>query len=268
MFSIVIPLYNKELSIIDTIQSVLNQDFKEFEIVVVNDGSTDSSALKVESTFGKDSRIRLIHQVNQGVSVARNRGIKEADREWIVFLDADDLWKPNHLLTFANMINEFPEDKVFCTSHTKSKIHAEEGENSRYQVIDDYFEEVMRDVDFFWTSACCIHRSVFHNVGGFVTKLSRGEDLDVWARIGRRYRIVRSFKRTAVYRTDSENKLTASRSIYEKSIVSLIDLKGLKGNERSYFKKMILRRVKKDFRFLDLVTVLKILKRHNVELFK
>jgi len=91
MFSVVIPLYNKERSVKNTIESVLNQTFQDFEVIVVNDGSTDNS-LEVVKSFN-DERIRIINQKNSGVSSARNRGIKEAKYEWIAFLDADDLWE-------------------------------------------------------------------------------------------------------------------------------------------------------------------------------
>src|SRR5699024_6424946 len=101
MFSIVIPLYNKELSITNTLQSVLNQTFTDFEVVIVNDGSTDNSVEKVEAF--NDPRIRLIHQANAGVSAARNKGIEEANYDWISFLDADDLWMENHLSILKNM---------------------------------------------------------------------------------------------------------------------------------------------------------------------
>ena len=83
MFSIVIPLYNKEKYIVKTLKSVLSQSFKEFEIIVVNDGSTDKSVDLVNGL--NDTRIRLIHQINQGVSVARNRGIQESSFDWIAF---------------------------------------------------------------------------------------------------------------------------------------------------------------------------------------
>src|SRR5690625_5076160 len=138
MFSVVIPLYNKELSIRNTLQSVLDQTFTDFEIVIVNDGSTDSSAAIVEEFT--DPRIRLIHQENQGVSAARNKGIEEAKYDWIVFLDGDDLWENNHLEEFVKMIKLFPEDRVFCTSHTKSKLKKEYEKKiiNGYEVIEDY----------------------------------------------------------------------------------------------------------------------------------
>lgn len=83
MISVVIPLYNKEKQIKRTLQSVLTQTFQDFEIVIVNDGSTDNSTIEVEKI--KDSRIRLIHQENAGVSAARNKGIEEAKYELIAF---------------------------------------------------------------------------------------------------------------------------------------------------------------------------------------
>src|SRR5690554_7052561 len=95
MFSVVIPLYNKELSINNTIQSVLNQTFQDYEIVVVNDGSTDKSLEVVKQI--NDFRIRIINKLNGGVSSARNRGIEESKFDWIAFLDGDDLWMENHL---------------------------------------------------------------------------------------------------------------------------------------------------------------------------
>ena len=97
MISVVIPLYNKEKQVAHTLQSVLRQTFQDFEIVIVDDGSTDHSVEEVEKV--RDTRIRLVHQQNAGVSAARNRGISEAKYDLIAFLDADDEWKPEYLET-------------------------------------------------------------------------------------------------------------------------------------------------------------------------
>ena len=96
MISIIIPLYNKATSIKRTIHSVLSQSYTDFELIIINDGSTDNSAEIVNKQF-YDKRIRYIYQDNAGVSSARNRGIKEAIGEWILFLDADDVLYPNAL---------------------------------------------------------------------------------------------------------------------------------------------------------------------------
>ena len=125
MFSIVIPLYNKESCIKETIESILNQSFQDFEIVVVNDGSTDRSKRIVESIT--DSRIYLIFQENKGPSAARNLGVKKAHYDWILFLDADDELLPNALSLFYNLISKHIEYNVFTanfylSSHGKLKL--------------------------------------------------------------------------------------------------------------------------------------------------
>src|SRR5574344_1047459 len=115
MISVVIPLYNKERYIERALRSVLNQTFGDFEIVVVNDGSTDASVSVVEGI--EDSRIRIINQKNGGVSAARNRGIEESKYDIVAFLDADDVWKENHLSVIAELIDKYPACGVFATSY-------------------------------------------------------------------------------------------------------------------------------------------------------
>src|SRR5690606_20104795 len=155
--SVVIPLYNKELSVRNTINSVLDQTFKEFEVIIVNDGSTDNS-LEIVQQF-EDDRIRIIDKPNGGVSSARNRGIKEAKYEWITFLDADDLWEDNHLQILNDMIADYCQYKVFCTSYTKSNQKLPPTQNNNVVVIEDYFKEAIQH-HFFWTSVTCIHNTV------------------------------------------------------------------------------------------------------------
>src|SRR5690606_12962360 len=94
-FSIIVPLYNKEKYLKATLKSVLQQTFIDFEIIIVNDGSTDKS-LEIAKSF-KNERIKIYTQENQGVSAARNLGIEKSTSEYCCFLDADDVWKDNHL---------------------------------------------------------------------------------------------------------------------------------------------------------------------------
>ena len=112
MISIVIPLYNKEHCIKETLSSILSQSYKDFEIVVVNDGSKDNSVAVVNSIT--DSRIRLINKENEGVSKTRNRGIKEAQGEWVLFLDADDLMCEGCLQALVDLGKQFPDANVLC----------------------------------------------------------------------------------------------------------------------------------------------------------
>ena len=205
MFSVVIPLYNKELSIRNTIQSVLDQTCQDFEIVVINDGSTDNSAAVVEAI--EDDRIRLIHQNNQGVSAARNRGIKEARCEWIAFLDGDDLWEKAHLQEISLMMRKFPDEKVFVTSFEYSDRRPMMRYPRREAIfkVENYFKEAARE-SLIWTSIVVVHKSCIDVVGGFNESFKHGEDLDLWGRLARQYRVVKNEKITAVYRVEAENE--------------------------------------------------------------
>ena len=265
MFSVIIPLYNKEQSISNTIQSVLNQAFQKFEIVVVNDGSTDNSVERVKEF--EDPRIRIIDKRNGGVSSARNRGIEEAKYEWIAFLDGDDLWKENHLETLSQMIKMYPDDKVFTTSFVRSNQEEPVFKDNTIVVIDNYFKESLKRF-VTWTSIMCAHNSVFEEVGLFNEQLNRGEDLDLWARIGREYRYIKSNLVTAVYIVDVGNHLSSGRSIYEKSFLSIIDLKGLENEERKYFKRLLKNRLKSNVKRLKLIESISILNKHKKEFFK
>ncbi|RUO49318.1 glycosyltransferase family 2 protein [Pseudidiomarina donghaiensis] len=234
MFSVVIPLYNKELSIRNTIQSVLDQTCQDFEIVVVNDGSTDNSAAVVEAI--EDDRIRLIHQKNQGVSAARNRGIEEARCEWIAFLDGDDLWQPNHLEEVSEAMELYPNEKIYVTSFEysdKRKIFRHSRASKIFR-INGYFLEAM-DEPLMWTSIVVVHKSCIEKVGGFDKQLDRGEDLEFWARLAKSYPIVKSAVYTSIYRVDAENR-SDSRVVGKNSLVFNLDLNSINdGFERRYF---------------------------------
>lgn len=114
-FSVVIPLYNKEDYIETTLKSVLNQTFADFEILVINDESTDDSVAKIIKI--NDQKIQLYSQKNQGVSVARNLGVEKSKGKLIAFLDADDYWFPNHLEELAKLYHNFPNCGMYCSRH-------------------------------------------------------------------------------------------------------------------------------------------------------
>ncbi len=111
MFSIVIPLYNKPISIQDTLKSVKSQTFDEFELLIINDGSTDNSREKAAEI--SDSRFRIIDKENGGRSSARNLGIQLAAYSYIAFLDADDIWEPDYLAEQKKLIDDFPQARMW-----------------------------------------------------------------------------------------------------------------------------------------------------------
>lgn len=267
MFSVVIPLYNKELSITNTVQSVLDQTCQDFEIVIVNDGSTDNSIKAVEAI--NDNRIRLIHQENQGVSAARNRGIKEAKYEWIAFLDGDDLWEPNHLEEITKMMELYPEEKVFVTSfvYSDNRPMFKHPRATPIFKIENYFKEALKE-SLMWTSIVVANKECFEKVGGFNEKLNRGEDLDVWARLAQKYQIIKSSKTTAIYSMEDETSLSKGKSNYHQSILSIINLEDKKSDERKYYQRMLFNRIKADIKTFDFKEFLLILLKHNVNLIR
>jgi glycosyltransferase involved in cell wall biosynthesis len=188
MISVVIPLYNKEKQIARTLQTVLDQTYQDFEIVIVNDGSTDGSVDEVKKFL--NPRIRLINQKNGGVSAARNRGIEEAKGEYIAFLDADDVWEKEHLETLDSLIKRFPNSKARATNYTflKKGIYKDiilnnipfEGLEG---VLDNYFEVASNSNPPIWSSAVCVDKDLLKLIGGFPEGITSGEDLITWARI-------------------------------------------------------------------------------------
>lgn len=198
MISVVIPLYNKERQIAETLRSVLQQSFLDFEIVVVNDGSTDGSVAAAESV--QDERIRIIHQENAGVSAARNRGIEEARYEFIAFLDADDRWKSDYLQTQYELTQKYPECSVFACNyefvHADGSVHPTiirklpfEEENG---ILSNYFEVASCSHPPMWTSAVMVRKEVIQSIGGFPVGIKSGEDLLTWARLACRGKIAYS----------------------------------------------------------------------------
>jgi len=260
MFSIVIPLYNKELSITDTIQSVLNQTYQNFEIVIVNDGSTDRSVEVVESI--KDSRIRLIHQENKGVSAARNKGIQEAKFDWIAFLDGDDLWKDFHLATFHDLISRYTDQFFFVSGFEYSiprKMNINRPEVEDY-VIQNYFKECLSE-HLIWTGVVVINKKCFEN-DLFNETLTVGEDLDLWARLSKKFEIVKSNKATALYRVEAENRSDVGKVNFKKNFIRDIELSKIDSlDEKKYYKKILYTRLKQHLRAKEWSNVCYLLKK-------
>lgn len=195
-FSIIIPLYNKEKFIENTLKSVLQQSFTDYEVLIVNDGSTDASEAKILAF--NDSRIQYFYKDNEGASEARNYGIKKSKSEYITFLDADDYWYPNFLEEMFLTIGKFPEQKVFAAAieieNPKNVIPSSYSiPKSAESVIVNYFEASYQEGVIF-TSCSVFHKSVFEAVGDFDPKIKSGQDTDLWIRIGLVYPVVFSFK--------------------------------------------------------------------------
>ncbi|HMK07361.1 MAG TPA: glycosyltransferase family 2 protein [Flavobacterium sp.] len=218
-FSVIIPLYNKENFVVATLQSVLAQSFTDFELIIINDGSTDGSEEKIKQF--DDARIRYFSTENQGASAARNFGIEHATSNYITFIDADDYWYPDFLQQMSRNISRFPEEQVFSaaieietpTSIIPAQYSIEK--KSDCQIIN-YFDSSSKTTAI-CTSCAVFHKSVFEKTGNFDTSIKSGQDTDLWIRIGLHYSVVFCWKILARYVFDAESlskkKVTISQKL-------------------------------------------------------
>ncbi|OMP30238.1 glycosyltransferase family A protein [Mangrovimonas sp. DI 80] len=214
-FSVVIPLYNKEKHIKGTIKSVLNQSFGDFEIIIVNDGSTDNSGTIVDSI--QDERILKFDIENKGVCHARNYGISKAFSKLIVFLDADDYWYPFHLSDLKQLYEEFPNCGLYAKAYFKqfenvkiASIFNKIPQTENWKgIVDDYFASSHINC-IAWTSAVMVPKSIFKDVGNFDEKITMGagEDIDLWMRIALKFPVVFHNKVSAIHMLHTENRIS------------------------------------------------------------
>ncbi len=239
-FSVVIPLYNKEATIERAIKSVLNQIVQDFEIIVVNDGSTDNGPDVVSKI--NDDRIRLIDQKNQGVSAARNKGINVTKYDLIAFLDADDEWLSEFLETIRRMILNHPACALYATRYF---LKAPSGNqqpalvcalaNKFEGILENYFKIATNSNPPVWSSAVCVRKNVLLSIGGFPIGIAAGEDLLTWAKIAVNYKISYSMKCLAVfYLEDITNYgFKKPRTDFNDNRVGIALEKLVKDNEKS-----------------------------------
>ncbi|QBN20071.1 glycosyltransferase family 2 protein [Flavobacterium nackdongense] len=206
-FSIIIPLYNKEKFIQKTLKSVLSQTFTDFEIIIVNDGSTDKSEEKVLQN--KEARIQYYYKENGGVSSARNFGIKKANSEYLAFIDADDYWYPTFLEEMFQNIKLHTKLNVFSSAieiETSKKIIPATysiQKTASFEIVNYFSASKKRTV--LCSSSAVFHKSVFEHIGHFDLRLKSGEDTDMWIRIGLVYPILFSWKILARYVYDDKS---------------------------------------------------------------
>jgi glycosyltransferase involved in cell wall biosynthesis len=202
--SVVVPLFNKAKYIEQTIATVLAQTVQNYELVVVNDGSTDGGDLIVAAV--KDSRIKLIHQENAGAGAARNRGIIESSSDFIALLDADDEWEPNHLEVLLDLRAEYPEAGLFATA---CRIVT-----NNCKVIPCIYQDHKGPIDFFrpegyskifgkqiHTSSCAFNRDIIEKIGYFNT-IKNAQDVDFFGRIALDYEVIYTSDGFSVFRYD------------------------------------------------------------------
>lgn len=205
-FSIIIPLHNKEQHIARAVNSVLNQSHRLYEIIVVDDGSTDNGLHILKNTT---SKVKIISQKNMGASVARNTGIKHAKHSYITFLDADDEWLPQHLANIQEMITKKPKLKAYGTNYYKKTgktVKQAITKNLKRISIQDYFDIARTGSTPLSSSSTCLHRSLFDRFGGFPKNVRLYEDLYLWTKICIHERVCFHSQPSAIYHRDANNR--------------------------------------------------------------
>ncbi len=218
-FTVIIPLYNKENYVENALKSILNQTFTDFEVVIVNDCSTDKSVSKIESYLSE--KVTLIHhEKNKGLSSTRNTGIKNAKADYVMYLDADDLWKVTFLETIKRLITNFTEAKIFATNY--EEIYGEKilkphnGSDSlvaNFERIIDFFKLNVKQ-GIYNHGSVCFHKSVFEKVGYYDEQIRFSQDIDFNIRANYFFKLAYSNTIQMSYFMQTDNQITRSSILH------------------------------------------------------
>lgn len=208
-FSVVIAAYNAERTIIQAVNSVMMQTFGDFELIIVDDGSNDSTLSLVHRKAARDQRIKVATQSNQGVSAARNRGVSMASGKYVAFLDADDVWHESKL---AKHLAFHQSDPALEASYARVVFCADSGNGmkpsrTRSTVREDYcaLEDVLIENAVCTMSNLVIVRETFREIGGFSRDMRHVEDQDLLARLVGNRHLLRGIPETLVgYRMSAD----------------------------------------------------------------
>lgn len=237
MFSVIIPLFNKRAFVKRAIESVFSQTFQDFEVIVVDDGSTDGGGDFVKEFYG--NQIKLIKQANAGVSVARNTGISQAKFPWVAFLDADDYWSPYFLEKNWEIISLGENIKIIGSQYCLKTEDLELlNHPTKYRKLNNYFKNAINNY-LFTSSSTVVSKMFFEKNQGFKTYLQSGEDLDLWFRVnlwkGNAYFINNVL---AYYSSEDNNRLSKKRIPFEgtfiynlRSFLTSIDKESLRNRD-------------------------------------
>jgi glycosyltransferase involved in cell wall biosynthesis len=218
LVSAIIPTYNRGWIIKEAVDSVMSQDYRDFELIIVDDGSTDNTPEILNSYRGD---ILVFKQENQGVSAARNRGIAEASGRFIAFLDSDDLWLPQKLFRQVEFFNKNPDAQICQTEETWIRKGVRVNPKKRHKKPWGMIFEPSLALCLVSPSAVMIRRSLFEEVGGFDETLPACEDYDLWLRISCRYPVYLIDTPLIIKRGGHNDQLSASPGLDKFRIESL-----------------------------------------------
>lgn len=228
-YSVIIPLYNKELYVKKALESVMSQTCKDFELIIVDDGSTDNSATICEEYLSRLSSLdsRLIRQANSGVAAARNNGVKASKGDYVAFLDADDWWEPTFLEEIDKLITEYSDAGIYCTNYVyykPGKTHVALKLERGYM---NYPEAYLHGEMPVTSISTCMPRRIFDETGGFPVGIKLGEDFLLWAKTAVHHKVAFCEKPLAYYNNDVPVTARATRNLYAPEHNMLFNLASL-----------------------------------------
>jgi len=210
--SVIIPTYNRAHLIQDALESVFAQTFKDYEVIVIDDGSTDNTREVLGPSM---NQIHYFYQENQGISGARNRGILLSRGKYMAFLDSDDRWLPEKLEKQVSYMETHPKVGLLCCYLWRYEIGKENEREKRPQGFPKNFEDLLRGPNLVPTSTVLIRRKCFEWVGTFDTSLPPIEDWDMWLRIARRFDIQCLDTVLSEHRRHPHNTTTDLAKVYQ-----------------------------------------------------
>lgn len=224
--SVIIPLYNKEKAISNTIQSVLNQTYTDFELIIIDDGSTDKSSTIAKEYVKVDQRIKYYRKDNGGVSSARNLGVQLSQSQWITFLDADDELLPNNLEVLTNLISKFKVQIAtanFYTFDGKQKT-PRINDSHNEKVIDNFIKAMIKKEAYFGPGATIFNKSILGEKP-YNENLSRYEDAEFELNLFNRYPIAISTTPVIIYHREFAELSKTRHDFKEKDFIFNMNFK-------------------------------------------
>lgn len=224
-FSIIVPLYNKAPYVKKALESICSQSFKDWECIIVDDGSTDGSLDVVRSLDIGDCKLEIISRPNAGVAAARNVGVENSHGEYLCFLDADDWWEPTFLEEMDRLIKEYPDAGLYATNYVYYKPGKTHVALNFDRGILHYPEAYLHsDAMPVWTGAACMPRKVFDEMGGFPKGIKLGEDFLLWAKTAINHKVAFGEKPLAYYNNEVPTTLRATRNLHAPQYHMLFNL--------------------------------------------
>ena len=235
-FSIIMPLYNKASYVRKAIDSVLSQTYKNWELIVVDDGSTDESYRVANECISnsQNGKCTLIEQSNSGVGATRNNGVKLAKNDYLCFLDSDDWYEPTFLEEMDKFIYDYPDAAIYATDYyyvkNKKKRLDYKADTGYINYCKVYSKSNSMPVT---SSSVCVLKKVFNEFEGFAETLKLGEDFYLWIRVALNYRVAFLNKPLSNYNQDVDETYRLTRHLHKPEHHMLFNLSELELYEKS-----------------------------------